>query len=151
MKTIKILLLSAVIIFLAGCTQNNGHIGPLFGSWHLETMTRNGDVYSQPDGTDTFWNFQGQMLMVILSEGMYEKYDFDGTWERTDGYLMLDFTHSCNTDGPGTGDYRAPYWMGFPENAVLLHSVQKLDGSDMILGWTSAEGEVYIYKFKKTW
>ena len=74
------------------CTQNNGHIGPLFGSWHLESMTCDGEIKPQPEGTDTYWSFQGQVLNVLLVETMYESLFYIATWERENDCLALDFT-----------------------------------------------------------
>lgn len=136
---------------MPACTQNGGDIGPLFGSWHLESMTCDGEPFAQPAGTDTFWNFQGHVVIAILSKGMYETLDFTGTWEQRDGLLVLDYTHSSDNAAPGTQHYRAPYWMGFPENEVIDLTIIKLDNSTMMLSWTSAQGRKYNYNFKKTW
>lgn len=151
MKVLRIILVLLIVAMMPCCTQNNGHIGPLFGSWHLESMTCDGEIKPQPEGTDTYWSFQGQVLNVLLVETMYESLFYIATWERENDCLALDFTHSSESHEPGTGFYRAPYWMGFPENEILRVDIRKLNGSEMILDWTSAEGQKYVYNFKKTW
>ncbi len=151
MKALRILILLLAVAAGSACTQNNGHIGPLFGSWHLENMTCDGENLPQPEGTDTYWSFQGAVLNVLLVETMYESLFFIATWERDGDKLALDFTHSSDISEPGTGFYAAPYWMGFPENEVLDLDIRRLDGSRLILHWTSKEGKKYIYNFNKTW
>lgn len=152
MKVLRYIILPTAIALLPSCTQNNGHIGPLFGSWHLEAMTCDGENIAQPKGTDTYWNFQGAVINVLLVDTMYESFFYIGTWEfESDDMLALDFTHRSDIAEPGTGFYEAPAWMGFPANEVLRLDVCRLDGSHMTLGWTSDEGKKYTYNFNKTW
>lgn len=134
------LLLPAI---LCACTQNNGHIGPLFGSWHLEDMRCDDTPQPLPDGTDTFWKFQGSVVEVILSRGFYEAEFYTGTWTMEGGVLALSF--------PPADSPVVPEWLGFTPQRPLELVVERLNGSEMTLKWTSDEGKVYKYNFKKTW
>lgn len=144
MKKIRHILFAVLLpLVLCACTQNNGHIGPLFGSWHLENMTCDGTPLPQPDATDTYWKFQGSVVEVILTEGFYDAGFYTGTWTRDASVLSVSFPPA---DAPLT-----PQWMGFTAQTPLRLDIVRLDGSEMILKWISDEGNVYIYNFKKTW
>lgn len=144
MKKIRHIAFAVLLpLLLWGCTQNNGHIGPLFGSWHLESMSCDGSPLAQPDGTDTYWKFQGSLVEVILSKGFYETEFYTGIFTRDGQVLSVSFPP---TNAPDT-----PQWMGFAPQSPLRLDIERLAGSEMNLKWTSDEGKVYIYNFKKTW
>ena len=89
--------------------------------------------------------------MVLLNYEFYDQHATNATWEREGSDLVLNFTHSSADTPAGTGNYQAPKWMGFPPMGVFRLRVVALTGSDMHLQWTSEQGQVYNYKFKKTW
>lgn len=152
-KTAIIFCLLLVAVF-ASCTQNSGHIGPLFGSWYLESTSCAGLPFALPDDGDTYWNFQGKVLVVKFDRGMYESQEHIATWEYAPGsdrMLLLNFTHSDDTTAPGHDKYSAPAWMGFTQGEILSVEIEHISGSSMTLGWTSPEGLRYTYRFAKTW
>lgn len=154
MKKISYILCILAAAVLAACTQNGGRIGPLFGSWYLESATCDGQPFALPDDGNTYWIFQGKILMVKFDRGLYESQEHIGTWQYaagSDRLLLLDFSHSDDSTPPGEGLYGAPTWMGFPKGQILAVDIEHISGSGMTLGWTSPEGLRYIYRFSKTW
>lgn len=147
----RIYILMMLSMLLCGCTQNGGRIGPIFGSWHLEDMRCNGEAFPQPAGTDTYWSFQGNVARVLLVRTMYESEQYDATWQQTAGMLTLYFNHSCDGTDVGQGHYQAPQWMGFGNAEILDMDIERLTSADLWLRWTSDNGDVFMYKFKKTW
>lgn len=154
MKKYAIIFCLILAALSAACTQNSGHIGPLFGSWYLESATCGDEPFALPDDGNTYWMFQGRVLIVKFDRGMYESQERIATWQYAAGserILQVDFTHSDNNTAPGEGQYTAPEWMGFPAGQVLSLDIESISGSAMTLGWTSPEGLRYTYRFAKTW
>ena len=63
MKTINtIRLLAALLaaVLLCSCTQNNGHIGKLFGTWVLTERLADGAAIEKPYDADAYMSFQKQ-------------------------------------------------------------------------------------------
>ena len=150
----KILLIISIILSLAAC-QNDGRIGSLFGTWGLASMTVNGAPAEDVDPELTTWSFQNNIVRIVLDGPHHAWTDRTGTWSRTsrDGknYLELDFTHGEDDIAPGSGPYKAPEWLGFPENRVVPLEFVKDSSREMILTWTDDDGKVYVYTLKKTW
>lgn len=152
MKTARILTVALLLAVLTlGCTQDNGYIGRIFGSWRLTSMTLDGEPVAAPAGSETFWSFQGKIVMVTLQTEAHEYTKQYGTFERMDGNILrVDFSHHSDDVAPGTGGYAAPQWMGFPASGIFDLREAKNGKSGLVLTWTAPEG-VYIYKFTKTW
>ncbi len=149
MKTLRLILFFFTAA-LAACTQNNGRIGLLFGSWHLESMSLNGKPFAQPEGTDTYWKFQGHVMQAILSFGPDDTDTRTGTWSSDDDVLTLRFTHGDDVNAPGTGGYTPPQWMGLDGSGIFELKILRLTGSSLSLSLGTADG-VYTYTFSKTW
>ncbi len=140
------------MLLTAACTQNNGHIGRLFGSWHLETATCNGQAYALPEGTESFWSFQAEIIMVTLEAERHESIKRYGTFEQLpDNILRIDFTHSSDGIPAGTGIYAAPQWMGFPDTGVFDLNVADTAGNRLVLSYTTPQSDIFTYTFSKTW
>lgn len=140
-----------LLILACGCTQNNGHIGRLFGSWVLESATLNGQPYDMPANTNTYWSFQADIVRVQLEQDRYSYISRMGTFsELPEGILRLDFTHSDDNDASGTGQYKAPEWMGFTEQGVFNLLCSCSDGTLRLTYHRSSE-ETFVYIFSKTW
>lgn len=148
------LLITALIFGFVSC-QNDGHIGSLFGTWGLMSMTVDGVAPEEFDPSLTTWSFQNNIIRIVLNSENHGWADRTGTWEKesTGGkrYLNLNFTHGEDGIEHGTGNYRAPEWLGFPENKIIPLEFVKDSSREMILSWTSDEGHVHIYTLRKTW
>ena len=53
-------------ILMTACTQNNGHLGPLFGSWSLVGLTEDGKPVELED--KTVFSFQNELVRVVKIE-----------------------------------------------------------------------------------
>lgn len=150
----KTLFLLTILLSLAAC-QNDGHIGSLFGTWGLQSMTVDGVAPDDFDPSLTTWSFQNNIVRIVLNGDHHAWTDRTGTWEKTSrsgkNYLDLNFTHGSDDVPAGTGGFRAPEWLGFPENKIIPLEFIKDSSREMILTFTSDEGHVYTYTLRKTW
>lgn len=154
MKKTTVIFCLLIAALISSCTQNGGRIGPLFGSWYLESATCDGEPFALPTDGNTYWIFQGKVLVVKFDKEMYESQEHIATWEYATGNdhtLLLDFTHSDDNTAAGHDRYSAPAWMGFVQGEILAVEIEHISGSDMTLEWASPSGEHYRYRFTKTW
>ena len=135
------------LLILCGCTQYNGYIGPIFGSWSLVELTEDG-IPMQLYG-ETVFSFQNELVRVIrFNEDPYVTHTKYGNFTVTDELLTLKFQDSPNTEGDM---YMTPDWLHFPLNGdPIVFDIKKLNGSEMILHLDSG-GKILVYSFKKTW
>ena len=111
-------LICLVLCTLAACTQNNGHIGKIFGRWYLESIEAQG--MAAPDyGGDIFWAFQSSVIRMTQIEPEHTAHNMSGNFRLEDNTLFISF--------PDEG--QAPFTLstGLPRQAEL--QVLKLDGS----------------------
>lgn len=149
-KFTGILLLSLLAF---GCSHNDGDIGPLFGTWRLESVTADGaDVDLHEDGSLLIdWRFQSHLIQI---QTVFEHYSYQnvmGTWQMTehpDRILALDFS-GHNVDG--TGFYTPPSQLHLVRGGVTPLTIERLNGKDLRLSYTSADGVTYAYKLRKAY
>lgn len=148
-KTIVLALLAGAMAFAAGCTRNNGDIGPLFGLWHLDAMAVDG-VADPGYAGNCFWSFQNNILCVSTeTDPLAHATDRAwGTWSRRQGAIVLDFSHKAGT-GPQQEMYIPPAWLRLPAADGVTLAVVSESGSHMRLVYHSAEGEDITYEFTK--
>lgn len=145
-KTCFCILFMLLMIF--GCTQNNGHIGPIFGSWTLVEISDNGSPIDLDD-SETVFSFQNQIVEVAhLTEPPYSTAYKYGNFTLSDNILTLKFSAEPTIDG--SHQFMTPTWLHFPEDGnPIRFEVRKLDGKEMILDMKADKN--YTYYFKKTW
>lgn len=150
------LIVTVLTLTLGGCTQNNGHIGPLFGVWRLDTVTADGvltmDGVTDDGETYITWAFQGDIICVqqniphhgrIISLGSWETYDDDTR-------IILDFTHHDDVNPAGTDQYKLPA-------AMLLTTPWKyycrldLSGRHMTVSTSNTDGTQVKFTLTKTY
>ncbi len=149
MKKLYIIFSLFILLIFSGCTQYNGHIGPIFGSWSLMEISENGNPLELQD--ETVFSFQNEVVRVdkVSSNpsGRSTKY---GNFQLTDNELSLSFLQGLLPDGEGAG-YLMPSWLYFPTNMMPLRfDVKKLTGSKMILVLHDGSRDL-TYTFEKTW
>lgn len=125
------------------CTQNNGYIGDLFGSWSLQEMTENSEVVRFPADTYFTLSFQGDVAMFTLAS---DRHDY------LKRYCL--FTHEGSSltftfDGPETNDSPV-LLLGF-DSQVEETTITKLDSKNLSFTRTNTDGSVFNYIFKRTW
>lgn len=151
MARIKILIVALLALAAAGCTQNNGRIGRLFGSWVLEKALINGQDIDLPAGTETYFSFQADVVRVTLEEDHYAAQSRLGTFRMlSEEVLQLNFDHSDDTTPSGSGAYAAPEWLGFPAKGVF--NLQATGSGDLLKLLYNREPDVtLVYYLTKTW
>ncbi len=103
--SIKLLLLCALC--LSSCMQHNGDIGDWFGTWHLQTITIDGNEDTAYQG-NYFFQFQTDKVRLSEVATNYPELldECFGRWKQDDNTLTLDFSYTSNS-----GDYWTP-WPG---------------------------------------
>lgn len=148
MKKIYLVIIGLALLIMSGCTQYNGYIGPIFGSWALVEMTENGEPMQIE--YETIFSFQNEVVQVLkLIDPPYTVMPRYGNFSISEDVLTLKFQDKPTPDD--SYKYMTPEWLHFPEDGLPIHfDVKKLNGSEMILSLDN-EGKVYGYSFKKTW
>ncbi len=136
------------LILNCGCTQYNGYIGPIFGSWSLMSMTEDGLPIELED--ETVFSFQNEVVRVVrLVNPPFSSLTRFGNFTLSDDVLTMKFQHK-----PTSSDsylYVMPDWLHFPQDEEPLRfEVKTLNGSEMTLVLYTDE-KTYCYNFKKTW
>lgn len=147
MKSKHIVTLILWILILCGCTQYNGHIGPIFGSWSLVAIKEDGIPLPLED--ETVFSFQNELVRVIrLIDPPYKWEQKYGNFSLSEKELTLKFQTKPTSDDNYM--YMTPDWLYFPITQPIVLEVRKLNGSEMDLCLNSG-GKQIEYCFKKTW
>lgn len=136
------------LLFIFGCTQYNGHIGPIFGSWALMEISKDGVPLEMKD--ETVFSFQNEIVKVtkLATPPFSETYRY-GNFSISDDILTLKFQKEPTDKDSNL--FLTPTWLFFPEDGnPIPFDIKKLDGGKMELDMIS-DSERYTYKFKKTW
>lgn len=148
MKKIYHLVLLLSLAVLCGCTQYNGHIGPIFGSWSLVSVTEDGVPLDLVD--ETVMSFQNEVVRVVrLVDPPYYVTNRYGNFTLSDNVLTLRF--QTEPTASGSQIYMTPDWLHFPLGVVPLRlDVRKLTGSEMVC-CIDEGNHTMVYYFRKTW
>lgn len=138
-----------VILSICGCTQNNGYIGDIFGSWALMEVKADGIPLDLEK--ETVFSFQNKVVRIMkVSDNPFERDAKYGNFSISDDVLTLKFQTELSPDGDGN-QFLMPGWVYFPEGEMpLVFEVRTLNGSRMELAIDN-RGETYVYKFDRTW
>lgn len=150
-RYIYTILALVAIVCTSSCTQNNGNIGDLFGSWVLEEVTIDGTPADMAEDTPTVFSFQSNVVRVTYYDDEYYHFNYLGTWTRSDNTLDFNFTHHSNQTEPGEEHYSAPTWLDFETGVVTHTTIVRLNSGHLDFTRISADGTTYLYKFVKTW
>jgi hypothetical protein len=153
-KYIKTLMLAVVAIVMCGVMsgcQNNGDIGPWYGSWLLTEMTVDGEPYTKPFEGDLFvyWSFQNGIVSVTRTDKFYNMDVTYGRWEATDTELLLNFDNTDDLDEDNSSRYGAPTYLLMDPNAVEHLQFVSNNWKTMVLSYVNAQGQKIIYTIKK--
>lgn len=143
--------LTMTIVALLGicsCTQNNGYIGAIFGSWSLIEISEDGIPLEME--YETIFSFQNQVVQVTKRENppMASVYRY-GNFEKTDNILILKF--QTTPTASGNLGYTIPNWLYFPlDVSPIVMDIKDLNGGKMVLE-LATEDKVLEYTFARTW
>ena len=140
-------LATMICLVLCGCTQNNGHIGKLFGSWALVAMDVDGEPY-EPN-CETYLSFQSNVAVFIRDTGNYEYTNRVCTWNRSENLITFDFNHHDDNNPVGTDTYTPPGWL-LLNNLKIEMTIMRLDNGHLDMVYLN-DGKSYTYKFERTW
>lgn len=137
-----------LLALLYGCTQNNGHIGPIYGSWALVGISENGTPLVLED--ETVFSFQNEIVQVVkLAESPNSSLYRYGNFTISDDYLTLKF--QAKPTDKDSHLYLTPSWIYFPQDGLPIKlDIAKLDGKSMIWVLNTESGK-YTYTLRKTW
>lgn len=156
-KSASLLLCALLMLVLGGCTQNNGYIGDLFGTWRLDRLTCDGAPQVLYPGCESegdepgripelyTFSFQGSLIGVVA---IYPHHDFSeayGSFEHAGDILYLNFDH---TDNDGGYMYTPPAALHLPDTLVPMN-IEKLTSSEMHIWYVSDDGKRYDYYLNK--
>ncbi len=138
-------------MFLTGCTRNNGDIGEWFGTWHMVSVTADGDL----DGgykKDIFWSFQNNILMLTRiqteNNGMHRAERRYGTWCEEENLLFVNFSYSDNESNPDY-TYRPFEELHMPFDSEFPLTIDRKSGKTIALTYNDPDGVKYTYTLKK--
>lgn len=155
-KILYIFLTLLALVTTNSCRINNGDIGELYGTWVLTEMEVDGQKYDQwrlSDYPETFFQFQGDICMVIRTNELYDYLYQVCTWywETEDTNIALNFTHSDDRypSMPNGYMYGPPSWLLMSQPIVYGFDVV-WDG-DNRMTWTTVnqEGQRLTFHLKK--
>lgn len=137
-------MIAIVLAFTANsCTQNNGYIGDLFGSWVLQEMTIDSDVKEFPSDTYITISFQGDVAMFVLADDRHNTIKTYSLFTHDDDILTFNFANGFYLDSP-------ILLLGF-NSEIEITKITKLNNNNLNFTRTDNEGKIYNYKFKRTW
>lgn len=147
MKRLTLILPLLIAMLLSSC-QNDGYIGEIFGTWRVESYTRDG--VEMKIGPTTF-SFQNNIVNCVLNVDEYgTSWGRFGTWTLTDRQFELNFTHHDDNTPQGSGIYEAPEWLGMISDEVMNMKIT-LNKDKMIWMWNAPDGAICVYQLHKTW
>lgn len=144
----KALIMMVLALFgMCGCTQYNGHIGPIFGSWSLVEISEDGTPLKMDE--TTVFRFQNEVVQITkrVEPPMPSVYRY-GNFVKTEETLTFKFQTK-----PTAGDshmYMTPEWLHFPMDGTVVMNIQELNGKKMVLLLMSGSTQLK-YTFTRTW
>ena len=79
-----------LLLSVAGCIQNGGNIGVLFGRWHLESIDAE-NMSAPVSRGEIFWAFQKDMIQMQRDNGSHSVSKTYGLYRIEDDMLYLNF------------------------------------------------------------
>ncbi len=141
-------LLMLFMLVAGGCTQNNGYIGPVFGSWSLVGISEDGNPLKLD--SETVFSFQNEVVQIELIESDFQRTTKYGNFTLSEDVMTMTFLTELGPDGQGYS-FLMPTWLHFPSGQMPLRfEVKTLKGSKMVLAIDN-DGKTLVYTFDRTW
>ena len=145
------LVVAGFAMLFSGCTRNNGDIGLWFGTWHMLSVTADGETETGYD-KDIFWSFQNDILLLTRiqtgNDGIHRVERRYGTWREDGDMLFINFSYSDDHDHPDY-TYRPFEELHMPHDSEVPLTIEKKSGTNIILRYNSPDGVKYTYTLKK--
>lgn len=122
---------------LAGCTRNNGDIGPIFGRWSLKSIDATNMQAPVYEG-DLFLAFQNDVVQMIQTGDENRADATYGSFRLDDNTLFLEFNDPQRPVNPA---------FGLPATCRL--QVLELTGHSLVLQYNPTDEAYLTYNFRK--
>ena len=164
-KIIKRIVLPAFLclffIALSACKVNNGDIGALYGTWNIERITVDGELYEDWRNDNSPWTTVEFQNNICMFKRAVEPNDYIvrvATWEWENGtaiensVLRIDFEHHDDANPTGTGKYEPPVWLLLDGNLHPEFIVEWSD-NDRAMTWSTvnSRGQKLVFYLRQTW
>ncbi len=138
-RILQVFLFIITLAITSNCTRNNGDIGPLFGTWHMTSISINDEEISSYSGT-VYFSFQSTVhLQKLVDETTYDYDERYSLWRYEGNNLVLDFSDP----------YYTPLEITGMKNGINVLTIEKLKGDVLVLSYINPEGDEYTYTFRK--
>ncbi len=147
-KIIAILFLFPLLTTFAGCTTNNGDIGPLMGQWKLYEIAIDGTPDADYPG-NIFWQFQSHVISMRRTNQYHDQQSRYGSWAMlSDDVIEFNFTHTDNKSPES--DYRyTPFEDTMLPRAVSKLNILTLNSSTFTASYLDDAGRIITYRLVK--
>lgn len=136
-RLIPLMLIPAILPAILACTQNNGHIGKIFGSWKLVSIVTEGiDLPEYND--DVIWGFQSSVIQMTRIQPMHHVVQTAGAFRLMDNTLFLSFPDDEHPPLNG---------LGIPREAEF--QVLRLTAKELILVRHPSDTQSITYSFRR--
>lgn len=154
--TRRLIAFCTLIIFLfttPSCTHNGGDLDGLFGTWHLNRITIDGQTDEAYTG-DIIWKFQYDIIaMMPTNDEEHLRFEGWGTWsfDPTDhNILLLHYIHHDDKHPAGSSVYSPLPATHLPAGEITL-IIDRLTSSSMQLTYKVPDSSSEIVYFFTKW
>lgn len=142
--------LMALAFVLQSCTQNDGRIGPLFGTWRLDSIERLDNAETLMPPHDLTWSFQSDVVCMKELLPYHGQNEYWGSWRLDGTTLELFYDNHDDEIGSMSPPYTLPSGYGFDAAPTTLRfSVTELSGSRMTLEYVDSTASTLRYTLTK--
>lgn len=154
-------LLAVITFLLTGCRVNNGDIGALYGTWAIEDITVDGEIYEDWQNPKNPWTSVEFQNNICIFKRAVEPNGYIisvSTWSWIEGtavdqsLLTLDFNHHDNKNPAGTGIYAPPQWL-LLDGQLRFEMLVDWSSNKRRMTWTTVngDGQTLVLRLKQTW
>lgn len=138
-NVVKMILMAVVVMVMTACTRNNGDIGELFGTWRVVSIEKGGQELTSDAGS-LYFSFQSSIYCQrYIYDDTYGAESRFASWKYEGDGIVVDFSDERYAPIAITG-------MQQGQNYV---EIERSDGSDMVMSYTTPDGDKYVYTLKK--
>ena len=141
MKYFISILTILVASIMSSCTHNDGDIGYWFGTWHVETIEKDGTAIDGYHGTH-FFLFQSSVFQLRYTDELHAEMQTTGRWEDNGDKITISFPDKEQI-------WVTLYGLTVEENAENHFKIEFHSGKNIILSLNGKDGHTYKYHLKK--
>lgn len=123
------------------CTRNNGDIDLWFGTWHVESIEKDGVVIDGYNGTN-FFQFQTTIFQLRYTDELHNEMQTTGCWIGEDTGITIWFPDEKQV-------WVQLYGIDMNKDIKNHFKIELHKGKDLVLSLVSSDGHTYRYYLKK--